>query len=345
MPTKLKAVLQYLLILSIAAFLVWFSLSSISQLHENPLDYIVATWKSANKTDLWLMTLLAIISHVVRAERWGMLMRSAGWRSPLKDNFVSLMIGYLVNLAIPRGGEVSRCYNLYKLNKTPVDVSLGTVVAERAVDVLSLLIVILLAMILETRKILLFFDQIPLGDSLADKLLIVVIIFVVLAVILVVAIYQLRRNAKIWERLRNAWHGFKKGLFSAFHVKPLGVFVLYSVGIWLLYFYMTYAVIAAFPETAFLGARGVLVLFAIGSIAMALPLPGGTGSYHTLVPLGLTLLYGVARDSAVAFTFVFHAWQTLIMIVGGALSLLATAILLQLRQRKRAEAREQNLET
>lgn len=344
MPTKLKAVLQYLLILSIAAFLVWFSLGSISRLHENPLDYIIATWNSANKTDLWLMTLLAMMSHVMRAERWGMLMRSAGWRSPLKDNFVSLMIGYLVNLAIPRGGEVSRCYNLYKLNKTPVDVSLGTVVAERAVDVLSLLLVILLAMFLETRKIFLFFDQIPVGGSLADKLLIVALIFTVLGMVFVVAIYLVRRNQKIWDRLRNAWDGFKKGLFSAFHVKPLGVFVFYSVGIWLLYFFMTYAVIVAFPETAVIGVRGVLVLFVIGSIAMALPLPGGTGSYHTLVPIGLTLLYGVARDSAVAFTFVFHAWQTLIMIVGGALSLLATAILLQLRQTKRYEAEEQNLE-
>jgi hypothetical protein len=104
-------------------------------------------------------------------------------------------------------------------------------------------------------------------------------------------------------------------------------FVGLSVVIWLLYFLMSWAVIRAFEPTAHLGFSAVTSLFAIGAIAMAAPLPGGTGAYHVLVPQGLSLLYGLVLADAVALTFVFHGWQTLIMVVGGALSLLATAVI------------------
>jgi uncharacterized membrane protein YbhN (UPF0104 family) len=95
---------------------------------------------------------------------------------------------------------------------------------------------------------------------------------------------------------------------------------------------MSYAVIRAFDETAHLGFGAVLSLFAIGTIAMAAPLPGGAGSYHVLLPAGLSLLYQVPQADAVAFTFVFHGWQTLIMIVGGVISLILTSV--QLRKQK-----------
>jgi uncharacterized membrane protein YbhN (UPF0104 family) len=70
-------------------------------------------------------------------------------------------------------------------------------------------------------------------------------------------------------------------------------------------------------------------LFAVGAIAMAAPLPGGTGSYHVLVPQSLVFLYHVPESDAVAFTFIFHGWQTLIMIAGGAISLVLTTILVR----------------
>src|SRR5262245_59307521 len=92
---------------------------------------------------------------------------------------------------------------------------------------------------------------------------------------------------------------------------------------------MSYTVIKAFPETQHLGMGAVLSLFAIGSIAMAAPLPGGTGSYHVLVPQGLFFLYQIPLSDAVAFTFIFHGWQTLIMIVFGAASLFITSFIVK----------------
>src|SRR6185436_18629357 len=110
-----------------------------------------------------LMALVAFISHAIRAERWRMLLVPTGNKVKLSNSFFSLMIGYLVNLAIPRGGEVSRCYNLYKLEDTPVEVSFGTVVVERIVDVLCLLLVIVFAFVAEWDKLVAFLEKLGVG--------------------------------------------------------------------------------------------------------------------------------------------------------------------------------------
>ena len=101
----------------------------------------------------------------------------------------------------------------------------------------------------------------------------------------------------------------------------------------MLYFFMSYAVIKAFPATSVLGFHAVISLFAIGSIAMAAPLPGGTGSYHVLVPQGLVFLYNIDQTDAVAFTFIFHGWQTIILIVAGVISLLITSVIVKKKSR------------
>jgi uncharacterized membrane protein YbhN (UPF0104 family) len=85
----------------------------------------------------------------------------------------------------------------------------------------------------------------------------------------------------------------------------------------------------AFEQTSGLGPGAVLIIFAIGAIAMAIPLPGGLGSYHTLMPIGLVMIYQIPRTDAVSFVFVFHGWQTLVMILGGLISLISTYIILQ----------------
>jgi uncharacterized membrane protein YbhN (UPF0104 family) len=157
-------------------------------------------------------------------------------------------------------------------------------------------------------------------------------VIISLIVVSLIGFYILKRNQKLRDQVRNVWKGFKTGLTSVLKLENKGLFILHSVIIWVLYFLMSYAVIRAFDETAHLGFGAVLSLFAIGTIAMAAPLPGGAGSYHVLLPAGLSLLYQVPQADAVAFTFVFHGWQTLIMIVGGVISLILTSV--QLRKQK-----------
>jgi uncharacterized protein (TIRG00374 family) len=330
MSSKVKSALQYLLIFGATIFLIWFSLRELKvEEGQDKWTFLLQTWRAADKGWLMLMAVVAIISHVVRAERWRMLMVPTGNTTKLSYSFLSLMIGYLVNLVVPRGGEVSRCYNLYKLDKTPVEISFGTVVVERIVDLICLLILIVLAFVVEYEKLFAFIDTLPWSATDGSKFM--ALFYLLLTALFFAALFYwlIKKNLKFKNFVYKTWSGFKEGLLSIFKLENKGLFLFYSVVIWSLYFLMSYTVIKAFPQTQNLGVNAVLSLFAIGSIAMAAPLPGGAGSYHVLVPKGLVFLYLIKQSDAVAFTFIFHGWQTAIMIVCGALSLIVSSMIIK----------------
>lgn len=331
MKSTLRSILQYIGMIVLTALLLWLSLRGLTLGEgENKSEFLWKAWQNSNKGYLGLMALVAILSHLLRAERWRMLLVPTGNKVGLTNSFLSLMIGYLVNLAVPRGGEVSRCYNLYKLEKTPVEVSFGTVVVERMVDVICLLLLIALSFFAEWQKLKKFIDTLNFssreGFSISPWMIVVFLGVIVFAA----AIFFLRKNKKLLKIIE----GFKEGLLAIFKMQNKGLFIAYSLGIWLLYFLMSYLVIKAFPETEDLGFSAVLTLFAVGSIAMAAPLPGGAGSYHTLVPLALVMLYNLPQADAVAFVFIFHGWQTILMILMGVLSLIASYLIIKWRKQK-----------
>ena len=315
----------------LTALLLWLSLRGLTLGEgENKSDFLWKAWQNSNKGYLGLMALVAILSHLLRAERWRMFLVPTGNKVGLTNSFLSLMIGYLVNLAVPRGGEVSRCYNLYKLEKTPVEVSFGTVVVERMVDVICLLLLIALSFFAEWQKLKKFIDSLNFSSGEGFSISPWMVVVFIGAVIFAAAIFFLRKNKKLLKIIE----GFKEGLLAIFKMQNKGLFIAYSLGIWLLYFLMSYLVIKAFPETEDLGFSAVLTLFAVGSIAMAAPLPGGAGSYHTLVPLALVMLYNLPQADAVAFVFIFHGWQTILMILMGVLSLIASYLIIKWRKQK-----------
>jgi len=304
--------------IGLTAGLLWLSLRGIKVGEgENKVDFIWNAWDHSNKGYLLLMAVFLIISQLIRAERWRMLILSTGNNVNFGNSLLSLFIGYLVNLAIPRGGEVSRCYNLYKLEQTPVEVSFGTVVVERIVDVICLVMLIAISFIVEWTKLETFISSLSFGSGSEMKIPVWLIIAAVLGIGFIIVLYLLRNN----EKLRKIVGGFREGLMSIFRLKNKWLFIFYSLAIWVMYFLMTYYVMKAFPETHDLGYSAVLTLFAIGAIAMAAPLPGGAGSYHTLVPMGLVSLYNLQQSDATAFVFVFHAWQTALYILLGLISL------------------------
>ena len=336
MAIRFKAILRYTMILAITAVLVWLSLSAIQvEEGQNKWDYIRATWSSANSFWLMLMLLFLMLSNVIRAERWRMLLKSSSQATSLYNSFLSLMVGYLVNLAVPRGGEVSRCYNLYRLSRIPVEVSFGTVVVERIVDIVCLAVVLALAFVLESEKLFAFIGTLPLQMPGTQSLLSFLLGLVVLAVLAGLIYRLMKRNSRIWNKILAMWSGFRSGLGSVVRLESRMRFIVYTVIIWALYFMMSYAVIRAFDELSHLELSATLTLFAIGTIAMAAPLPGGAGSYHVLLPAGMVLLYQVGQAQAVAFTFVFHGWQTIIMIVAGLVSLILSST--RLNKAKREE--------
>lgn len=333
MSSRLRSIVQYVLILGATVFLVWFSLrgltvSGTGDSFSDKWNYLFNTWKIADKGWLLLMAGTAMISHLIRAERWRLLLVSAKSNTTLHQSFLSLLVGYLVNLVIPRGGEVSRCYNLQQLNKTPLELSFGTVVVDRILDVVCLLSIVGLAFLLQTEKLIGFINSLPMGEGAeGTKFSYVALAALVFLIVLAVIGYWLWQKPVLREKIKKIYTGFKEGLLSVRNLQQPTLFVLYTVAIWVLYFVMSYMVMLAFPSTNGLGIGAVLSIFALGSIAMAAPMPGGAGAYHTLVPAGITFLYTIPAPDAIAFVFVFHAWQTLIVTVAGAVSLVVTSIL------------------
>lgn len=330
MPSRLKSALQYVVILGVTILLIYFSLRGLNVADgENKWDYLKETWDNAHKGWLAAMAILSLLSHVVRAERWRMLLKPVGFDAKLSSSFLSLMVGYLINLIIPRGGEISRSYNLYKLDRIPVVESFGTVVIERIVDLICLVLVIIVSFLFESKKLFGFIATLPLSTDGGGKFQLLFIAIPVVAVCGLGFYLLFKNNKKINQTVRKLWASFVDGMLSVFKLKRKGLFVFYSCLIWLLYFAMSYTVLKAFPATSGLGFNAVLSLFAIGAIAMAAPLPGGMGSYHVLVPQGLFFLYNIPLPDAVAFTFIFHGWQTALYIVFGALSLMITSYLVK----------------
>lgn len=337
MAKRIKNFFKYAFMLIVTSLLLWLSFDSIEvNGNESKIDYLIKVWNSANKPFLFLSAFAAVLSHVVRAQRWKLLLNPIGHTLTLKEGFLSVMIGYFINLAIPRGGEVSRCYNLYRLNKTPVNISIGTVVAERVIDLLFLVILLSISFFIQLENLLMFFNSEEvqaLTSQKSEKSYTMIGVAAVLFIIAIFLIFKflLRRRRMLMLRFihksKNALSGIKDGVKSVLQLESRSLFIFHSLVIWICYYLMMYFVMLAFPETETLGLGAALTIFVIGGIAMAMPLPGGAGSFHILVSTGLILLYNLPQEKALAFTFIFHGWQTLVIIILGVISMITSQII------------------
>ena len=214
MMKKWKSALQYVLMLAVTIFLVWFSFNSLVVPNSNnswadKINYLQKTWQQADMFWLWLMAGIAMVSHLLRAHRWKMLLTASGNRVNLISSFLSLMIGYLVNLVVPRGGEVSRCLNLLKLHKTPVETSLGTVVVERIADVIFLLIIIALAFFIQADMLINFIETLPVDTSgSAQKIFILIILGIAGILILYLLWRWLQSRPVLYTKWKKLLRGF-----------------------------------------------------------------------------------------------------------------------------------------
>lgn len=336
MPQSLKVALRYIFIIALVVVLLKISLNNITtEGDETKGGFILKSWQASDKFLLILSALVAIVSHYLRSERWKLLIEPLGYKVGSFFSFLSVMVGYFVNLAIPRGGELARCYNLYRLEKTPVSKSFGTVIAERVVDIIFLLAFIGLSFLVEFQKFIQFFRELEISGNYYLNLG----IFLLVGIVLIFISRALLKRFGFYNKIQHFLSGVKQGLLTIFRQKQKGLFIFYSFGIWIGYYIMAYLVVKAFPETDNLGILATLTIFAIGGIAMAIPLPGGLGSYHVLIPLGLVMFYDLPGDKATAFTFIFHGWQTLILIVFGAGSMLISQLISR-RNRYERDKRE-----
>jgi hypothetical protein len=323
---NLKNILKYLISLAIAGGLLWFT---FQQSHLDGADL----WQKISAADYrWVLlsAVLTFVAHWSRAERWRILLEPVVPQRPTSlEATVSVLTGYLANLALPRAGEVARCGTLYRLSGVPVNVSFGTVVAERLFDLLMLVILLGITFVLEFDRLSQFFmeflgGKLPKGSSGSGILILVVAVVLGLA-LLGWFLFNRYREALGRHPLYQKIHGFAKGLLdgllSVRKLRRPGAFIFHTLLIWTLYYLMSYTLFFALPATENLGALAGLTILVVGTLGMAAPTPGGIGSFHLLVGQ-VALLYGLtSQDGQILATFI-HGVSTIMIIILGILALL-----------------------
>ena len=325
----MKSALRYIISLGLAGGLIWFVFKDIDL--ADMLDrFGRSDWR-------WIAVSCAflLMAHVIRAWRWAMLMEPLGYKPGLFNSSISVLTGYFANYIVPRMGEVTRCGTLYRLEKVPVNLSFGTVVAERIFDVLILLVLIGLNFILEFERLSTFFTDFfqskiaggqnsGTGTGILAGILFAGIIVVALAGIYIFKNQALRnklnQNALI-QKIVTFAQGMLEGLLSIRKLKNPGLFIFSTVAIWVLYYLVSYVLFFCIPETSNLGPLAGLTLLVVGAIGMTAPTQGGIGAYHLLVG-NVMILYGLSQKDGITLATFIHGAQMLFMLVVGALAFL-----------------------
>ena len=340
MKKPILTILQYLFFLGIGIFFVWLSVKNIN--HDQWLQIKDAIKRAKH----WLIIpafILLFLAHYSRAMRWKILMEPLGYKPSSFNTFAAVMIGYLVNAGVPRLGEVVKCTLLARYEKIRADRLVGTIVMERAVDVVCLLVVFVAALIFQggfigehvANSFSSFFTD-RSGHTSIRK----VVIFLSSVTIVCIVLYVLLKkygHIDAVGKIKNVLKGILHGLNSIRLVKHKGMFVFWTVFMWALYLSGTTIGIYALQETAHLGIGGGLTTLAFGSIGMIVA-PGGIGAYAWIVSK-LIGWYGLNEDTiGNALGWLLWSVQTLIILLGG---MICFAFLSYHNKKSKVEKRQQ----
>jgi len=323
MPKMLKTIIKFVCFLAIGLGLIWLVTHNLT---EKEREDIVMAFKRANYWLIIPVILVGVASHWYRAVRWKLLMVPLGYKPTTLNTFFAVMVGYLVNLAIPRLGEVTRCGIVARYEKVPADKLVGTMIAERAVDLLLLILIMLVTVLVQIDLVGAFFTEhvwLPLEQKVGNKSWVILVIALVIIGLILLVIRLLSRS-KAGIAIKNMARGVWTGFLSIGKMEKKGWFIFYSILIWVLYFGMMYLGFMCMDETRYLGVKAALAVLAFGSVGM-IATQGGIGAYQLLVQKTL-LLYGVAATTGYAFGWIVWIAQTLLVVILGFGSLIALSI-------------------
>ena len=312
MEHKIKKILVLILPITLGVFLIWYSLSKLTA---SDIESIKYSFKTANYWWVLISLLLGVLSHLSRAYRWKFLLEPMGYTPKLANSFMSVMIAYLLNLVVPRSGEVARAASLKKYENIPFEKAFGTIVAERVADLIMLLGIIGVAFYFQTDLI----GNYIFKNNSEDTLFFKILLFIG-APILALLGYFLFKNSKnpIISKIIEFINGLIEGALSILKMKKKWAFIFHTIFIWLMYVLMFYTVTFALPETTNISFSAIIVAFVAGSFAMVLT-NGGLGSYPVFVT-GAFSLYTISTSTGMAFGWIMWVAQTLMVLVLGGLS-------------------------
>ncbi len=341
LPSLVKDILKILLFFGVGFTILYFVYQSQNkafieqcQIDGLPLDecsLLKKVWSDIKSVKwIWLLVVLLCfnISNLSRAYRWKMMNASLGLNVRLSNAFFTVMLGYFANLGLPRAGEFVRATVFAKYESIRVEKVMGTVVLDRLIDMITVIMVVLLAILIEFDLLFGFLKSNLGGDKEWPTGLLT---YVGVSGIAVLTISYLLREKllelRIVQKVISLLLGFWEGIQSIRTIKKPIPFILHSINIWLMYFLMTYLCFYAFEPTSHLGLTAGLIVFVFGTFGVVIPSPGGMGTFHALAVIALSM-YGIAGDEAFSFAnILFFTVQIGSSVLLGMIALIALPIL------------------
>lgn len=334
----LKSILTIVISLAFAGFFLWLALRG--------LDFKVIQKSLAKANYLWVLfaSVFGILAYWFRAVRWNLMLEPMGHTISNSNSLWSISFGYLMNLTIPRSGELARATALYSVEKVPVDKSFGTIILERVVDLICMFAFLLLTLIFKFNAISSFYDfvtdkkdekekfvpnffekqMMKLGVNDFDSFyLYMKIALVILALAGLGLLYKYKK-----EKLISFGKGILQGLTTIFKLKQKGKFILYTLGIWVSYYFAAYLVCFALPETSDFTIADGFFIIVVGTLGMIIPASGGIGAFNLAMKYGFMALFismgksaDLGGEMGLTYSFISLPLQITIMLVMGLISI------------------------
>ncbi|MDT0556469.1 lysylphosphatidylglycerol synthase transmembrane domain-containing protein [Patiriisocius hiemis] len=309
MNKSLATFLKIFIPLAIGIFLIWYIYTSLTP---EQLNEVKTHFKNANYAFVLLSVALSVISHVFRAYRWNFMLEPLGHKAKLANSFMAVSVAYLMNVLIPKSGEVSRAIVIDKYEKIPFEKGFGTIISERVVDLLFLLAFTITALLLR-------FDELYnyLKDIIPQKT-----IYIILAAIVLMPVgfflFLKFSKSNINKKIKDFIFGLKDGVLSILTMKKKGAFILHSFIIWGLYILSFYTASLALEETSLITFGTILITFVVGSFTFAFT-NSGLGTYPAAI-MGILLVFGITKDVGTAFGWIVWTSNIASIILFGVLS-------------------------
>jgi uncharacterized protein (TIRG00374 family) len=315
---KLKKISFITLPIALGVFLIWYSLSKLTN---SDILSIKTSFRTANYWWVALSLFFGILSHLSRAYRWQFLLEPLGYKPRFANSVMAVLIAYLLNLVIPRSGEIARAASIKKYENIPFKKAFGTIVAERVADVVMLLAIMGIAFFLQTKLLSSYLFKDDGGSSMYIKITLL-ILFLIIG-FFTFKFLKKSKNSFILK-IVSFFNDLLDGMKSIYKMKKKWEFIFHTIFIWTMYVLMFYAVTFALPETTNLPFAAIIVGFVVGGLSMALT-NGGLGTYPVFVASAL-ILYNIDDNPARAFGWIMWTAQTIMVIVFGGLSFLLLPI-------------------
>lgn len=215
---------------------------------------------------------------------------------------------------------------MYGVEKVPVDKSFGTIILERVVDLICMLGFLGLTLLFKYDAILSFYQN--SGVNINPNKILLVLLILIGGTVLFFVFKKKLAGVPFLGKIVNFIDGIFQGLTTIFKLKQKGKFILYTLGIWISYYFAAYLVCFALPETSgFTMADGFFIIV-VGTLGMIIPASGGIGAYNLAMKYGFMALFismgksaDLGGEMGLTYSFISLPLQIVIMLVMGLISI------------------------